>query len=83
MLFKVELGYEYPKKQPHIMILKNLSPDYLDNKMLDDYETECQRLCQDMLGEQMIFTLCDHLREKIADINDEVVNKFNKIMEAE
>jgi hypothetical protein len=31
MLLKVELGYEYPAKGPEIMILKNLSPDYLNN----------------------------------------------------
>ena len=42
MLLKVELGTEYPAKQPDIMILKNLSPDYLNNQMLDEYETEIQ-----------------------------------------
>lgn len=38
-------------------------------------------MCRDMLGEQMMFSVCDHLREKIAEINDSVVDKFNKIME--
>lgn len=42
MLLKIELGTEYPAKPPDIMLLKNLSPDYLDNQMLDQYETEIQ-----------------------------------------
>ena len=40
MLLKVDLGYEYPAKPPDYLVLKNLSPDYLDNQMLDEYETE-------------------------------------------
>lgn len=40
MLLKVDLGHEYPAKPPDIMILKNLSPEYLNNTMLDEYETE-------------------------------------------
>ena len=27
----------------------------------------------------MIFTLCEHLREQIADINDTVLERYNKI----
>ena len=30
---------------------------------------------------QMVFTICEHLREQIAEINDNVLSKFNKIME--
>ena len=81
MLLKVELGYEYPAKQPDLMILKNLSPDYLENTMLDQYEIQIQQMAREMLGEQMMFNLCDHLREQISEINDTVVDKFNKIME--
>ena len=40
MLLRVELGEQYPATQPDLMVLKNLSPEYLDNKMLDEYETE-------------------------------------------
>ena len=29
----------------------------------------------------MMFNLCDYLREKIAEINDNVVDKFNKLMD--
>lgn len=51
MLLKVELGYEYPSKAPDIMLLKNLSPDYLDNAMLDEYETEIKQMAIEMKGE--------------------------------
>ena len=30
----------------------------------------------------MIFMICDHLREQISEINDSVLDKYNKIMEA-
>lgn len=80
MLLKVELGHYYPAQAPEILLLKNLSPDYLNNTMLDEYETEIKQMAQEMKGEQMIFALCDHLREKIAEINDEVVGKFNQII---
>jgi len=77
MLLKVEFGYKYPAMPPDMMLLKNLSPDYLNNQMLDEYETEIQAMAHEMIGDQMMFTLCDHLREKIAEINDNVVGKFN------
>ena len=31
----------------------------------------------------MIFTICDHLRERIAELNDKVVEKFKGIIAAE
>jgi len=31
----------------------------------------------------MIFGICDHLRERIAELNDSVVDKFNGIIAAE
>ena len=31
----------------------------------------------------MIFGICDHLRERIAELNDAVVDKFNGIIAAE
>jgi hypothetical protein len=34
LLLKVELGVEYPNKIP-FMLLKNLSPNFLDNRMID------------------------------------------------
>ena len=76
MLLKVELAIDYPHSVP-FMLLTNLSPDYLDNAMLDGYETEIRELGAEQLGEQMMFNLCEHLRERIAEINDKVLGKFN------
>jgi len=45
------------------MRLKNMSPDYLDNRNLDQFETEIRALAWDNLGMQMIFMICEHLRD--------------------
>lgn len=63
------------------MRLKNLSPNYLDNRNLDDYETQIRALCRENFGMHMIFMVCDHLREQIGEINDKVVEKFQAIMD--
>jgi len=31
----------------------------------------------------MIFEVCEHLRESIAEINDKVLNKYNSIQQAQ
>ena len=81
MLLKVELPKDYPNSAPFV-ILKNLSPEYLDNRMLDEYETEMRKHCNENLGMQMIFDICEICRERIGDINDKVLNKYNAILEA-
>ena len=63
------------------MLLKNLSPDFLNNRMIDDYETEIRLKAHESLGTQMIFEICETLRERISDINDGVLNKYKKIVE--
>lgn len=77
MLLIVELPYNYPNDSIPFMRLKNLSPDFLDNKMLDQFETEVREKAHDSVGMPVIFEVCEHLREKISDINDNVVSKFN------
>ena len=37
VLLLVELPHDYPQNVPHMRI-KNLAPDYLDNKTIDDIE---------------------------------------------
>ena len=78
MLLLVELPHDYPNSVPFLRI-KNLSPNFLNNQLLDEYETEVRAMTREMLGSQMIFDVCEHLREKIADINEGVLNKYNKI----
>jgi hypothetical protein len=34
-------------------------------------------MTREMLGSQMIFDICEFLRDKIAEINDKVLNKYN------
>ena len=81
MLLLVELPFDYPNTVPH-MRLKNLSPDYLDNRMLDDYEVKLRAANHENIGSPMIFETCELLREEIAEINDSVLDKFNGIIRA-
>ena len=64
------------------MLLKNLSPEYLNNKMIDQYEQEIRTRAYESLGQQMIFDICELLREKIGEINDKVLGKYNEIIKA-
>lgn len=63
------------------MRLKNLSPKYLDNRMIDEFETEFRAANHENIGNPMVFETYELLREKISDINEKVVNEFNGIME--
>ena len=40
MLLIMELPHNYPQQEIPFMRLKNLSPDYLDNKKIDEYEIQ-------------------------------------------
>jgi hypothetical protein len=82
MLLIIELPHDYPQENIPFMRLKNLSPNYLDNRNLDDYETQIRALARDNVGMPMVFTICEHLKEQIGEINDKVLNKYNQIVEA-
>lgn len=78
MLLIVELPHDYPNTIPDLR-LKNMAPKYLDNRMLDDFESEIRAKAHESVGTQMIFELCEHLRESIGEINDKVLNQFNAV----
>lgn len=78
----LEIPHNYPAVEIPFMRIKNLTPEYLNGQLIDDYENEIRDLARENQGMQMIFTICEYLREKIADINDKVLDKYNKIMEA-
>ena len=65
------------------MLLKNLSLDYLNNNLIDEYEQEIRAKAHEEIGNQMIFDICELLRERIADLNDSVVAKYKGILEEE
>ena len=50
LLLKVEWPVDYPNSVP-FCLLKNMSPDYLDNKMLDQYEQEIRAKAHELVGE--------------------------------
>jgi hypothetical protein len=77
MVLLLEVPYNYPLEEIPFMRLKNLSPNFLDNRNLDNYETEIRALARESIGSPMIFTLCEYLREQIAEINDKVLDKYN------
>ena len=75
MLLILEIPHDYPQQIPFIR-LKNQSPDFLDNKILDQLEQEAREVARDTIGYQMLFSVADHLRSGIADINEVVLNKY-------
>ena len=76
------LQEDYPAVIP-VFKVKNLSPDYIDNAVLDSYEDEMRELGEECLGSMMIFQLCDLMKEKIVDINDRVLEKLDMIEKEE
>lgn len=73
-----DLQNSYPDVVPFFR-LKNLSPDYMDNKFIDRLETALQERGKECLGSMMIFELCDLVKEKITNINEEVLEKVDMI----
>ena len=59
-----DLQNSYPDCAPYYR-LKNLSPDYMDNKFLDHCETLLRQKGEEILGSMMIFEMCDLIKEKI------------------
>ena len=49
MLLILEIPHDYPNNIP-FMRLKNLSPEYLNNANLDEYETQIRALARENLG---------------------------------
>jgi len=80
MMLVIEFPHDYPTNIP-FMQLRNLSKDYLDNTMLDEFETQIRAMAHENVGTQMMFEICEHLREQIADINDKVLGKYNAILD--
>ena len=75
-----DLQEDYPNQIPYFKV-KNLSPDYIDNAVLDKYEDEMRELGNENLGTMMIYQMCDYMKEKITEINDEVLAKLEKLEE--
>ena len=79
MLLILEIPHDYPNNIPFLR-LKNLSPEFLNNANLDEYETAARALARENIGVQMIFMVADFLRGLIADINETVLEKYEKII---
>ena len=70
----------YPDCVPHYR-LKNLSPDYMDNKFIDHCENLLRQKGEDCIGQMMLFEMCDLIKELMTKINDEVLDKIDTIAE--
>ena len=53
--------------------IKNLSPDYMDNRFIDFCETKLLKKAEELTGSFMIFEMCDMAKELMVNINDEVL----------
>ena len=73
LILTFDLPRDYPESVP-IFRVKNLAFDYLDNKLLDKYETQMQKKAEECRGSSMIFELADYIKSELTEINDGVVN---------
>ena len=80
MMFELQLSY--PDVVPFFR-LKNLSPDYMDNKFIDYCETILREKGEECIGSMMIFEMCDLIREKISSINETVLQRVDAVTEVE
>ena len=80
MLLIVEAPYNYPNEEIPFLRVKSLTPEYLNNTHLDKYESEIRQMARDGLGGPVLFDIAEHLREKICEINDGVLDVYNGIM---
>jgi hypothetical protein len=71
----IELGDNYPHTVPGIR-LKNLSQDIIDNNMMIVFEKLVMQKAEESLGMQMLYDVCEHLREQISNMNDKILNKL-------
>ena len=81
-LLKLKLIFDLPPAYPEevpLLRIKNLSPDYLDNKLIDKYEEQVKTQAEESRGAMMIFELSELLRDSITEINDEVLRKLDEI----
>ena len=76
MKIHFDLQNSYPEVPPYYR-LKNLSPDYMDNKFIDHCENLLRIKGEDLIGEMMIFEMCDLVKELMARINEEVLSKID------
>lgn len=58
------------------MRVKNLSPDILDNNNVINLERIITAKADENIGNQMIFEMCDVIREQIADMNEKILNEL-------
>ena len=49
MLLIIELPHDYPEKVPFLR-LKNLSPEFLDNRNIHAFETEARKMTHEAVG---------------------------------
>lgn len=68
-----DLQREYPNCVP-VFRIKNLSPEYLDNRTLDKLEDEMREYANENLENMMIYSMCDILKQYITDTNDQVLS---------
>jgi hypothetical protein len=73
LILRFELPHDYPNTVPNFRV-KNLSFEYLDNKLLDKFETEMKKKAEESLGSLMIFELANYLKSELTEMNDGVVN---------
>lgn len=77
----VEIPHNYPAEDIPFLRVKSLTPEYITNTHVDQYETEIRKLARENIGGPCLFDVAEYLREKICEINDGVLDQYNGIMQ--
>ena len=78
----IDLPDDYPNQVPNIRI-KNLCQDIIDNNLMIQFESMVMTKAEESIGTQMIYDVCEHLRERLADMNEKILNKLQEIEDSQ
>lgn len=76
----IDLKEDYPHSVPHI-IIKNLTPDIINNNLMIDFERLVLTKAEESIGTQMIYDVCEALREQISTMNEKILDKLKELDE--
>eukprot|EP00347_Sterkiella_histriomuscorum_P009668 403340330 len=81
MKITLELKEDYPNSIPSFRI-KNLAQDIVDNNMLIEFEKLVSAKAEESLGMPMLYDVCEHLREQLANMNEKILDKLQEIADS-
>lgn len=69
---KVDWPLMYPEVKP-IIHIKNLTPKFLPQSKINQLDDMVEEKMAELVGQPMLFEICDMVREEIAEINESML----------